>query len=297
MIRQLVFVHGRSQQKKDARKLKLEWMDAWQEGLAKSGLALPISEEQIRFPYYGDTLDQMTGGMSPEEAAGIVVRGEKPLPVAEEEFFRAWLEDLQKAHPEITDEDVAAALRAGQKRGMLNWKWVQAILEAMDRKVPGASALSVALATRDVHQYLNNSTFRTTLDKGVRSAFTAGRETVVVGHSLGTIVAYNVLVDERATPKLDVPHFITLGSPLAVKAVKDHIRPLKTPDCVGTWFNAMDDRDVVALFPLNKKNFQVIPEIENKTDVRNNTSNHHGISGYLSDAVVARRIHEALTGA
>ena len=34
--------------------------------------------------------------------------------------------------------------------------------------------------------------------------------------------------------------------------------------------------------------------IENKTDVRNPTANRHGISGYLDDAEVARRIHDAL---
>ena len=25
------------------------------------------------------------------------------------------------------------------------------------------------------------------------------------------------------------------------------------PDCVGEWYNAMDDRDVVALYPLNQQ--------------------------------------------
>jgi hypothetical protein len=50
----------------------------------------------------------------------------------------------------------------------------------------------------------------------------------------------------------------------------------------------------VALFALDDANFPIDPSIENKIDVDNDTSNRHGISGYLSDAVVARRIHEAL---
>jgi hypothetical protein len=64
---------------------------------------------------------------------------------------------------------------------------------------------------------------------------------------------------------------------------------------VKKWFNAMDERDIVALYPLSKKYFQVTPQIENKTDVQNPTENRHGISGYLGDPEVARRIHAALT--
>ena len=75
MKRKLVFVHGRSQQDKDSIALKSEWIENWRSGLAKTGLSLPLPEEDIRFPYYGDTLVQMAGDMSAEEAARIVARG------------------------------------------------------------------------------------------------------------------------------------------------------------------------------------------------------------------------------
>jgi hypothetical protein len=61
------------------------------------------------------------------------------------------------------------------------------------------------------------------------------------------------------------------------------------------WFNALDHRDIVALYPLDADHFGVEPAIENKTDVENHTDNRHGISGYLDDEVVARRIFDALT--
>src|SRR5690606_4668067 len=60
MMRQLVFVHGRAQENKDAGALKEEWIQALEEGLARSGLALPLDRDRIRFPYYGDTLDQLS---------------------------------------------------------------------------------------------------------------------------------------------------------------------------------------------------------------------------------------------
>jgi hypothetical protein len=93
---------------------------------------------------------------------------------------------------------------------------------------------------------------------------------------------------------------VTVGSPLAVTEIRKTLRalaPCRCPQRVGAWFNALDERDVVALYPLDASNFPldpVNPAIENKRDVRNKTENRHGIAGYLDDAVVARRIHEAL---
>jgi hypothetical protein len=65
---------------------------------------------------------------------------------------------------------------------------------------------------------------------------------------------------------------------------------LVSPPCVGQWFNAYDDRDVVALSPLDARTFNVTPPIENKSDVLNFTDNRHGIEGYLADSVVARQV-------
>jgi hypothetical protein len=294
MTRQLILVHGRSQQRLDSIALKKEWVEAWQAGLAKCGLALPIAETDIHFPYYGDTLDQMSAGLSAEDAARVVVRGEK-MDREGEAFLREWLLEMQ-SKTGINDNEVAAALDSEvREKGPLNWGWVQGILEVLDQKVPGASSFSVALATKDVYDYLTNPTIRRKMDDGVRAAFAASKEAVVVSHSLGTVVAYNVLISSVEGSVLDVPLFVTLGSPLAVKAVKKKVRPIAHPQCAKHWFNAMDDRDVVALYPLDAGHFDVDPAIENKTDVDNPTPNRHGIKGYLGDPVVARRIYEALT--
>lgn len=292
--RQLVFVHGRAQERLDSIALKAEWIDAWKQGLAESGLTMPIAEPDVRFPYYGDTLEQMTGGLSAEEAARIVVRGESGDD-GEQAFVREYLREVQERHG-ISDADVAAVVSPDVRaRGVLNWGWVQGLLGVLDEKVPGASAASVALATSDVYRYLTRPAMRTAMDAGVRSAFTRGRETVVVAHSLGTVVAYNVLrAPAAAGEELRVPLFVTLGSPLAVHVVKQQVRPIGHPAPAAQWFNAMDPDDVVALFPLDADHFDVDPAIENKTDVDNFTANQHGIAGYLTDPVVAKRIHDAL---
>ncbi|TWU55924.1 alpha/beta hydrolase [Rubripirellula reticaptiva] len=294
MTRQLVFVHGRSQEGKDSGELKASWIDAFKKGLEKSGLDLPIAESDIRFPYYGQTLFDLVSGVDDDEIADVIVRGEADSS-PEVEFAKKMLDEM-KDHFGVTDAQVRAeADSATLERGIANWEWVQNILEALDRHVPGMSKATVAWITKDVYAYLNNPGFKAAIDRGVGAAITPGVETVVVGHSLGSVVSYNLLARDGKDLGWKVPLYVTLGSPLAVTAIKELLAPVKHPSCVSKWFNAMDERDVVALYALNGHHFSVDPAIENKTDVDNFTDNRHGIAGYLSDKVVAKRIFDALT--
>jgi hypothetical protein len=290
----LVFIHGRAQENKDSIALKGEWIAALEKGLDKSGLKLPIAESDIRFPYYGDALAQLTAGMAPAEAAEIIVRGGAPSG-GEAQFLQAVLSEVLAKQNITADQIAAVGGPEVVQRGPLNWEWVQSGLKAIDRFVPFGSGASVALATKDVYRYLKDAVIRKRIDDGVCQAFEPGVPTVVVSHSLGTVVSYNVLRQHAAAKGWKVPVYMTLGSPLAVTAIKDELAPLKHPPGIGKWFNAMDQRDVVALYPLNKKNFGIDPEVENKTNVLNHTRNRHGIAGYLDDEEVAKRIHDALT--
>ncbi len=301
MTRELVLVHGRSQEHKDSIALKREWIDALREGLAKSGLQLPIPEDRVRFPFYGDTLFDLVSDIAPDQVAEVIVRGNIDDPQ-----MRAFVADVLDevltrkgiTEDQVEEEASKAVLGRGVghvvERGVLNWGWVQGILSALDAHVPGASGASIALATRDVYRYLTDKGASRRIDDGIRGAMTTGVESVVVSHSLGTVVAYNVLRREGESSGWRVPLFVTLGSPLAVRKIRTTSAPNKYPQCVTTWFNAMDPDDVVALYPLDGTHFPLDPAIQNKTDVKNDTSNQHGISGYLKDREVAKRIYDAL---
>lgn len=297
-MRQLVFIHGRAQQHKDSVGLKREWISAWASGLARSGLQIPIPEDQIRFPYFGNTLDQLVRGVDEAAAAKVIVRGGKladeQISDDERRFIRDYVIELKKKRG-IDDNAVRALVSPDiQERGVLNWPWVQAILSVLDRHVPLASGISVALFTNDVYQYLTNGNYSRVIDEGVQQAMSSDVESVVVGHSLGTVIAYRVLRNAVQAARWRVPLFVTLGSPLGVEVVRTKLAPIGFPACASHWFNAMDDRDVVALWPLDENNFDVDPDIENKTDVDNPSENRHNISGYLGDREVARRIYDAL---
>lgn len=294
-MKQVVFVHGRAQENKDAAALKREWVDAWASGLRRHDprLDVPLADADIRFPYYGQTLYDLSQGLSASEAAQIVVKGDN-ADADQRAFVREVLLEVQKRQGIDTATIAAVAGADVVQKGPLNWEWLQGVLKSIDRHVPLASGASIALATNDVYQYLDNIGIRDEIEGGIRQAIKPDVPTVVVAHSLGTVVAYNLLRREGTGLRWQVPLFVTLGAPLAVTAIRKKLAPNKHPACVGRWFNAMDERDVVALYPLDAANFPIDPPITNKCDVDNPTSNRHGISGYLSDPEVATIVYDAI---
>ncbi|MGW9430158.1 alpha/beta fold hydrolase, partial [Streptomyces decoyicus] len=120
-----------------------------------------------------------------------------------------------------------------------------------------------------------------------------GGPLVVVGHSLGTIVAYEVLMEQAREVEL----LVTVGSPLAIAEVQDHLaRPPAVPAGVAAWRNASDLRDLVALDHTLRPEYA--PE-ERVTDllVTNDSSNHHGISEYLAQHEVRAPVQRIFDGA
>ncbi|MFJ8649507.1 alpha/beta fold hydrolase [Streptomyces sp. NPDC093546] len=113
---------------------------------------------------------------------------------------------------------------------------------------------------------------------------------LVVGHSLGSIVAYEVLAETRREVEL----FVTVGSPLAVKEVQDHLAaPPAVPAGVRAWRNASDLRDLVALDHTLRPEYAP-PELITDLLVVNDSPNHHRIAPYLSDAQVRNACQEVL---
>lgn len=285
----LVFVHGRAQQGKSSAMLQQEWLEAFDRGAAALGRTRP-SAITLSFPFYGDALDGFTQKLELAVAEDVQARGSG---TAKEllRFQAAFADEVQR-RTGVTDEQVAAVYGGSvQERGPLNWKWVQAVLRTVDQHVPGANSVSLDAFTRDVYLYTRYPGVRDEVDRIVGAALDE-TPTTVVSHSLGTVVAYSVLRSDRRA--LHVPLFVTLGSPLAVRGVRDQYRPLRAPPPVGAWFNAFDRRDVVALYPLDPANFPVGLKIENHGDVANSTDNRHGIAGYLDDRAVVARILDSL---
>lgn len=96
--------------------------------------------------------------------------------------------------------------------------------------------------------------------------------------------------------QLNIAKYITIGCPLGLKAISSKIGILQNPYPCGAdvWNNAYDERDVVALNPLDNRYFHTDQAIINNNAVDNHTDNPHGIIGYLDDAKVAKQIANAI---
>jgi hypothetical protein len=116
--------------------------------------------------------------------------------------------------------------------------------------------------------------------------------TIVVAHSLGSVVGYNVI--KRNLPNIKLVKYITVGCPLGLRAISSKLGLLENPGGPDGWYNAYDPRDVVALNPLDQVYFPADPAIVNYGGVHNQTDNRHSIAGYLNDPSVARQVAEAL---
>jgi lecithin:cholesterol acyltransferase len=111
-----------------------------------------------------------------------------------------------------------------------------------------------AVETRmpDLHRYNHHraarDAIRKRLKEALRTAHARGGQIMLIAHSMGSIVAYDVLrAAGRTLPGLRISHFVTLGSPLGLSKVREIVSaPLRVPECVARWSNFADPRDYAA---------------------------------------------------
>ena len=122
---------------------------------------------------------------------------------------------------------------------------------------------------------------------------------VVLAHSLGSIIAFDVLAEPDLAGR-DVS-LLTVGSPLGLGPAQDHLRawrgsrPIEIPAAVGLWRNFHAGGDPVAVGGrLEDLRSDYAPSLRvHATEIRNEAEWHHAFNGYLEapevrDAVYAR---------
>ncbi|MFY9291319.1 MAG: hypothetical protein WAP03_11575 [Methylorubrum rhodinum] len=104
----------------------------------------------------------------------------------------------------------------------------------------------------DLWGYHKDAAFRADARDRLRAVLErhAGRRLLLAAHSMGGLIAYDVLrLAERQGPLPRVAHFLTLGSPLGLAEIKHRLAAehgdLRVPAAVARWTN-LGDRDDVA---------------------------------------------------
>ncbi len=155
-------------------------------------------------------------------------------------------------------------------------------------------------ASRDVVSYLYDGwkrRMREPLKKRLRE-LGKDQPLVLLVHSLGSIVAYDVVTDSEFLP-YNIQLLVTAGTPLGIKNVRDKVRdgegPGALPVTVTGWQNFHDSRDKVGWFGetlLGK--YPAPPPLTQKLNVINEQPDHHELTGYLADLDLRAVVRAAL---
>ena len=171
----------------------------------------------------------------------------------------------------------------------------------------------------EANRYLKNrdgigASVRAMLRAELDSAWQAGAPFVLIGHSLGSVIAYDTLWElsrERgSTPRIDL--FVTMGSPLATHFIQRKVcgsrerGAARYPTNIRRWVNLTARGDTTALRPRLQPTFAemlalgLIDSLEDVNDFHNYYRgelgvNEHDAYGYLSQPSVGRVVGEWLS--
>lgn len=301
----LVLVHGRDNQGLDADVLDRTWTAVLDAGLSAAGSGRVLHDDDTSFVFYGDALAGLVAGDA--EPPPVTVHALAALPDDELAFVADVAEEVLRAAGAMVPARPQGAAPAG---GVDVGAWLNLLLSAIDLYVPGLSSGVVVLLARDVWAYLHDDAVRTRIDDAVAAAIPTDGPAVVVAHSLGSVVAYSVLREHPDAARWDVPLLLTLGSPLAIRAIRDVLAaraPLRVPAPVRRWVAVRDRRDALALHGLGPDAFPLDPATPAIEDlaVANAAPGHHAAAvlladgspaGYLALPEVAGAVAAALDG-
>lgn len=299
----IVLVHGIAQQQRSADDLEADWLPALAGGVRTAGkpdLADSLWPPQpghrpARMAFYGQlflTPDQQ-GDASELDAEQSDLADDIAAEWLTNALHSTRARDAGTARQELDalnhDPADAQGLRGRTARAVA----------ALDN-IPwfGNAGFRLAGLNSTVGQavrYLTEPTVRAAAIAAVHEHLGADTR-VVVGHSLGSVVAYEAL---HARPQ-PLPLLITLGSPLGLASVTRRLqRPPAYPAGVRRWINLADRDDLVAARPHLTKIFDVArphgATFESTYTVDNGAEPHRA-SFYLTKATVGRSIADALHG-
>jgi hypothetical protein len=306
----VVLVHGIDQQQLSADSLEAEWLPALAGGVRMAGWqdiadslwrAGPVAGGiECRMAFYGHLfLDPGQQGTDPGSLTGS-------QDAAVEALALEWLQraagraahagDRLAARQELGDEasepgaEAQGPMRRTARRllaslARLRWFGVYGM---------GFAERFVVRSLVQVTRYLTEERVREAAQRAVLALI--GPETrVVVGHSLGSAVAYEVA--HRLEQPL--PLLVTLGSPLGLDTVvypKLRPQPPTFPPHVRRWVNVADRSDLVAAEPDLAPFFGTVPEeavFDSRATVDNGAEPHRA-TFYLTKAEVGRPLAECL---
>jgi subtilisin family serine protease len=152
---------------------------------------------------------------------------------------------------------------------------------------------------QDVSAYFYNQEQREAMRDRLRKLLLPeGGPYLVIGHSLGSVISYDVIRELEKT--VAIPYYITLGSPLGIDEVQDNLpKPLRIPEQIAVWKNFADLLDPVAFDKNLSDEFSPKGKVDDDVVVNRDTLrlrgfNPHSATGYLATGNVRQDVRKIL---
>ena len=194
--------------------------------------------------------------------------------------------EKQRAEAELSNlaESIETYSRINRESGEYGAEVIPLPSWARDR----LTRMFTRLLLNDVHDYFYDRSKAEEINAKFWNRLTGGGPYVVIGHSLGSVIAYqNLCQAEGRLEPGSVPLFVTLGSPLGLQEVQDNlmrnlcVNELSIPDCVSRWVNLADPLDIVAVdSELNNDIEGLI--VDQRVRNADRPRHPHSATGYLS---------------
>ena len=300
MGKSLFLIHGRSF-KPDEEDLEKLWVEALRYGIERDfgpEATKEFANVRRRFVYYGDRSNRFLARRNSDYDKG-------------EDVEARW-DALNGLKGHATDEFTKATYHDISSR----FRWLPeffADLVAEPANVFGFGDNVIAMKAPDMRRYWNEDTefgsaVRWELTAPLGDAFANGDDVMLIGHSLGTLIAYDVLWkfsyygEYQHIRAHRLSHLVTLGSPLANPTVRKRLKggriegARRYPRNVAVWSNVAAEDDYVCHEETVEDEYRDMDtEITDypiyNLAVKNGKAHQHHGTGYLIHPIVAGLVH------
>ena len=299
----IVLVHGIAQEQKSADSLEAEWLPSLAGGIRTAGhpaladdLWRNARPGEARMAFYGDVF-AAHGQQGADDAVSVT-----EWPFAEM-LAEEWL--ARAADSASRESDQATARRElqilhGQQADVQGIRAAaRPVLNALVRLRPFArfgvafAERLLVKALRQVTLYLTDDDIRERVQARVADLVRPETE-IMIGHSLGSVVAYEA-IHRLGRP---FPLLITLGSPLGTRTIvyeRTRPQPPTVPDGLTRWVNIADRDDLVAARPDLTALFPGAGGVLESSYTVDNGAKPHEATFYLTKREVGAAVAAALT--
>ncbi|OTG81696.1 hypothetical protein [Acinetobacter sp. ANC 4648] len=291
----IIFLHGMNQQNYTADSLKEHWTSIFAKGIDELCLKVNVEQLNIVLPFYGDLMTKHQLSNKFDLDAFLP----KSILNFHLNHHRAIEPDIQLSNlniPELPIFTKTQILSLSTRLYLASQFAKDIALKEFFTILNNFPKLQESLIHKfliETYMYLTCSEFMQEVNQRVLESLEEGEEHIIVSHSLGTVIAYNLL--QQLDPKFCIQRFITLGSPLAFRMIQCKvIHPIIHPKSLcGDWYNFYSDDDFLTAFPLIEAPFNFRPAIRNKK-ISTFTNMPHKIVGYLQHPAVIKCILEPI---